>query len=113
MTLVSLRHVPPQNIPLRDKYHWNHYIDHKLILQSVAKKTGVAQHLSAIWPVVGNFSAQQAEQHQFLHQQMNLLSGQNTSDLTKLDLNNLEQFKRFVELNWSDHLAYHTFVGVL
>jgi len=112
MTLVALKKPPPFNPALRDKYHWNHYIDHKLILQSVAKKTGTAQHLSAIWPVVGNFSAQQAEQHQFLHQQMNLLSGQNTSDLTKLDLADPEQFKRFVELNYSDHLTYHTFVGI-
>lgn len=89
-----------------------HFQEHNKISAIVAAKTNTQQFVPVIWPVVGTFSQRQAEQHQILHQQMNALSGSPTSDMTKLNFNDPEQFEAFVYENFKDHQAFDLLVGV-
>lgn len=112
MTLVSLR-VAPRSFNEREKFHFNHYLDHKIILGVVSKKVGRPLLMPPIWPVPGgNFDPKIAEFHQLLHQQMNAISGTNSSDMTQVDLSTPEGWQAFLEPNYRDHYAFHELVGI-
>lgn len=112
MTLVAIRKVP--KTPKEwEVFHFQHYIDHKIILGVVAQKTGTTLLMPPIWPVPGNnFDAKIAEFHQILHQQMNALSGVNSSDLLQVNLSTKEGADNFVEPNYHEHFGFHQLVGV-
>lgn len=112
MTLVYLRHVP-RSPGEREKFWFNHYQDHIKILAVVASKSGKQQFMPVIYPVTGTFTPRQAEAHQLLHQQMNLLSGAPTSDMTKLDFNKPEDFETFIYENFNDHNSFHLSPGIV
>lgn len=111
VTLVYLRHVPT-SAGGREKFWWNHYQDHIKILAVVASKSGKQQFMPVIYPVTGTFTPRQAEEHQLLHQQMNLLSGAPTSDMTKLNFNDQDDFRTFVFENFNDHNFFHMSPGI-
>lgn len=96
-----------------ESWHFQHYIDHKIILGVVAKKAGILLHMPVIWPVPNNdFTARLAEFHQFLHQQMNAVSGTSSTDMTHVSLKTPDQAQKFVDQNYREHLIFHQFVGI-
>lgn len=112
MTLVMLRKVPRDDQQW-EKFHFNHYLDHRIILGVLASKYNTTFFMPPIWPVPGNnFDAKIAEFHQTLHDQMNAVSGINTSDMLDVDLSTFQGATSFIEPNYRDHFAFHQYVGV-
>ena len=82
MSLPSLKKVP-QTRAAWERFHWSHYIDHKIILGVIRAKTGETLFMPPIWPVPGNdYTARLSFWHQTLHQQMNALSGDTLALIT-------------------------------
>lgn len=112
MTLVTLRTVP-RDARGWEKFHWNHFLDHKIILGVLNQKIGATFLIQPIWPVPRNvYTAKLAEWHQYLHDQMDTFAGINSSDMTEVDLSTLSGATQFVTVNYRDHLRFHDFVGV-
>jgi hypothetical protein len=112
MSLPAILRVPRSQKEW-DKFHWQHYIDHKIILGVVASKAGKTLHMPIIWPVPGkDFTPQFTQFHQFLHQQMNVISGSSSADMSHASIATKEAAQTFVDANYREHLIFHEFVGV-
>lgn len=112
MSLPSLRRVPESAVQW-DRFHWNHYLDHKQILAVITKKTGIQQLMPPIWPVRDNdWDAKLSYFHQNLHTQMNILSGDTSYDFLRTDLSTGEGRDTFIETNYANHFAFVRLVGV-
>ena len=111
MSLPSLKKVP-QTRAAWERFHWSHYIDHKIILGVIRAKTGETLFMPPIWPVPGNdYTARLSFWHQTLHQQMHALSGDNSYDFLQTDLTTQEGQESFIYTNYGNHLAFHTLIG--
>lgn len=112
MSLPLIKKVP-QSPEEWEKFHFAHYLDHKIILGVVAKKAGKTLHMPPIWPVPRNdFTASIAQFHQFLHQQMNTISQTPSSDMSQATLSTPQAAQAFIESNYPEHFAFHQLVGV-
>jgi len=112
MSLPALRHVPTSPAGW-EKFHWNHWQDHKIILGVIAKKTNLTLFMPPIWPVPRNiFTAKIALWHQQLHEQMNAISKSPSSDMLNVDLSTPNGALDFVEPNYRDHYAFHQLIGI-
>lgn len=112
MTLVTLRKVP-RTARDWEKLHFNHFLDHKIILGVLSSKLGETLFMPPIWPVPGNrLTPKMNEFHQILHQQMNAFSGDNTYNFLNSDLSTQDGQETFVETNYKNHFAFHTLVGI-
>ena len=112
MTLVLLRKTPRDGMDW-ERFHFSHYLDHKIILGVVASKLGIPLYMPPIWPVPGNnYTPELSEWHQNLHDQMNAISGTQTSDMTEADLSTYAKAQAFIEPNYRDHYAFHQLVGI-
>ena len=112
MTIVALRKIPASRAQWR-QFHWNHWLDHKIILGVIRTKTGQKLFLPPIWPVPNNdYTPQIAEWHQLLHQQMDALSGAPAADMQTVDLSNPQGQAAFIRPNFYEHYVFHELVGV-
>lgn len=110
MSLPQIRRVP-RTAAEAQKYWFIHFLEHKRVLQVISAKTGSVELMPPIWPVLGVYDPQQAEFHQHLHQQMNALSKNNSSDFANMDLTQPAIFAEFVYLNYQDHFIFAKYVG--
>lgn len=112
MPLPFLRKVPGTQREWLD-FHFQHYIDHRQILAVVEQKTNSKLFMPLIWPVPGNnYDARLAEFHQQLHQQMNVVSGSPSTDMSQVNLSSPDGAKQFINVNYRDHYIFHQLVGI-
>lgn len=112
VALAYIRRVPGSQREWQE-FHWQHYNDHRIILQVVAKKTRQTLLMPPIWPVPNNlYDARLSKWHQVLHTQMNTISKLGGVDMTRANLSTDDGAEIFVNQNYREHLVFHQFVGI-
>lgn len=96
-----------------EKFHFNHFVLHKIVLGVLSSKLGETLFMPPLWPVPGNIlTPKMNEWHQVLHQQMNAFSGDNTYNFLYSTLATPDGQQTFVETNYKNHYAFDTLVGI-
>lgn len=114
---MSLAHIKYPNPGRGGIEEWaiKHYAQHRAIVSGLLSQLNVNVPVRMIYPVDWNSEAQIAiflEQHQSMHNDMNGPLNIPGNDLSNVDFKSKKQADAFYELNYFEHLAAVTNLGL-